>query len=729
MPLFVKAKSLGKSGLRSLRRSFLFLEKQSHEKPRWVFAIVIIITLFSLSQAAKVHGVLSIYELLPSSFPSLADLKKTEKSFNDGRSLILNVSSQKSMSEADLCLVRGWISMEVLNNTKLTKVFSPFDLRAPRIDGSKIFYPRQIELDCEKPSTSKMISLSQFANTPWDGVLVDTKKNSFLIQFDFNESAVDPKLRAFSYSVLQEFTGRWDHDIAAPLGLQTQVLGSAAYESYLGKGNKDFSRVLLLLIFVLLVFFRIFMGTWRAGFLYLISLMIALVWVIGLMGLLGGSFDILTNALMVMISVATLQDLAFVAMDQMKGMSSSRKSFRRLQFAGFFTSLTTIVGFGSLAISSLPMIRDFGIWAAAGALFEWILTFFFLPLLTRPGYFFEKWVSYEKAFAYQWVLKIKSFSNSPFLKFHFISFFVLFLPCGLHFYDEPKLMFPSTHIFRQDSESFVSQMGWEYSVSLVFTDAAVDKKELLQRAMQSPYVQRIDTATATFSSTTQNLTPLDRALAEREFFKMWRPERYFGAGDLERYHLFLKTSEISHVLKLRDEIHAFCKEHCYVSGSIVTYAEFVRRLAQTLFESLFVGLVLVSLILWVLAHVLDFSRPSLVIYCALWGPAILLILIMVFRVPINMMTSLTASVVLALTGDNIIEFLFAKKAKKFEQGMEMRFSGALVTTLMMSGACLVFLASPFDPPRTLGVLFCLGFLLSFIGDYFVFRYLWKKKVS
>lgn len=727
MQLFANVKAHGKKGLRLLNRSFLFLERRVHQKPRWVFAFIALVTVLALSQATKVRGVLSIYELLPSAFPSLAELKNTDEKFNDNRYLILNILPQKALTENEFCKVRAWISHEALNNQHVIKAFSIFDMRGIKEIDSKIFYPRSLELNCEQP-TDKTISLNQFVKSPWQGVLVDATKESFLVQFDFAESVVDPKIRAFSYPILKDFMERWEAQVGKPLQLQTEFLGSAAYESYLGKGNREFSRVHLLLLFVLLIFFRLFMGTWKAGLLYLLSLVIALIWVIGLMGAVGGSFDILTNALMVMIAVSTLQDLAFVAMDYMKSTGVARKSYRRLQLAGFFTSFTTMVGFGSLAISSLPMIRDFGIFAASGAFFEWVLTFFFLPLLTKPGSIFEHWVSYEKAVGFHFVEKIKVLSRFKFLRFHWIAFFVVLLPWGLHFYDEPKLMFPGSHIFRQDTDGFIKQMGWEYSVSVVFKDPDFAKDKIVLAMQKDPFVQKIDTAQAAFESSAGHLTGLTRSLAEREFFKMWRPDRYFGKTDLERYHLFLKTSEISDVLKLRDEVHALCGESCYASGAIITYAEFVRHLAETLFESLFVSFVLVIIILLFLAMVLDFPRPLIVVYSALWGPAVLLILIMVFRIPINMMTSLTASVVLGLTGDNIIEFMFAKDTMRFDEGMDARFPGAIVTSVMMSTACLVFLASPFAPPRTLGILFCLGFLLSLFGDYFVLRYLWNKKV-
>lgn len=699
-----------------------------HKYPKIVFAIVAAITTLALTQVSRIRTIISVYELLPTSFPSAEDLNKTNTNFNDGRYIIFEMrpKSGAPWTERSLCRIRHWVSQEAIQNTYLSKSLSLLDIRQAESGFGRLNYVRSLKLNCEHP-TNKEVSLSVFRDSPWDGMLVSSDLKSLIVSFDFNESAVNTKLRAFSYDIFEKFKNKWMNEISIPLNLETHTLGSAPYESYLSKGNKDFGRVHFLLIILLLILFRIFMGTWRSGFLYLIGLVISLIWLLGLIGFFGGSLDILSNSLFVMIAVATIQDLSFLSLDRLENKRPAIKSFIRLQMPGFFTSLTTIVGFGSLMTSKLPMIHDFGLWAACGAFIEWLMTFFFLTLLTRPGCYFEKWTNFDKAFGFKWINNLKLHQRFGRVKYHFIVVLVFLLPWGLIFYDEPKLMFSMTHIFRQDTESFYKTFGWEYSTSLVFTDPTFDKLKLLDKVSKNSFVLKIEKPDAAFSWISRNLNPDMKAIASREFLKMARVDRYFGKAGQERAHVFLKTSEISDVIKLRDQIKILCGYNCYLSGAIVTYSEFVRSLSVTLFESLFISLLLISLIIYFLASAMGFSRLGIVMYSILWGPAALLILIMILRVPINMMTSLVGSVVLGLTGDNVIEFLFGRKTSRFEKGMDVRFHGALVTTIMMSIACLVFLASPFDPPKTLGVLFSLGFFLILFGDYYVLKYLWRQK--
>ncbi|HWB79250.1 MAG TPA: MMPL family transporter, partial [Nannocystaceae bacterium] len=54
---------------------------------------------------------------------------------------------------------------------------------------------------------------------------------------------------------------------------------------------------------------------------------------------------------------------------------------RRVGLSCFATSATTAMGFASLALSSMPMLRAFGLWAAGGVMLAWALLLFVGPLL------------------------------------------------------------------------------------------------------------------------------------------------------------------------------------------------------------------------------------------------------------------------------------------------------------------------------------------------------------
>jgi uncharacterized protein len=54
---------------------------------------------------------------------------------------------------------------------------------------------------------------------------------------------------------------------------------------------------------------------------------------------------------------------------------------RRVGLSCFATSATTAMGFGSLALSSMPMLRAFGLWAAGGVMLAWALLLVAGPLL------------------------------------------------------------------------------------------------------------------------------------------------------------------------------------------------------------------------------------------------------------------------------------------------------------------------------------------------------------
>lgn len=97
------------------------------------------------------------------------------------------------------------------------------------------------------------------------------------------------------------------------------------------------------------------------------------VWTLGALGLSGQSINILTSVLPTLVMVIGFTDTVHLMLAtrrrRMRGMTpraAAVDAVRHLTLACVVTSLTTAVGFLSLATGSLPMIRNFGIVCALG---------------------------------------------------------------------------------------------------------------------------------------------------------------------------------------------------------------------------------------------------------------------------------------------------------------------------------------------------------------------------
>ena len=116
-------------------------------------------------------------------------------------------------------------------------------------------------------------------------------------------------------------------------------------------------------------------------------------WSLGLLSLLGVKLNLISTILPVLIVVIGLTDAVHIVFDirdsRMRGIKPVRASWlavRRLGIACAGTSITTAIGFGSLAFSQIDVIRQFGITCAVGTLITFVAVILVVPLLAGTAW-------------------------------------------------------------------------------------------------------------------------------------------------------------------------------------------------------------------------------------------------------------------------------------------------------------------------------------------------------
>ncbi|MDD4280728.1 MAG: MMPL family transporter [Candidatus Methanofastidiosa archaeon] len=148
-------------------------------------------------------------------------------------------------------------------------------------------------------------------------------------------------------------------------------------------------------IFVLLVLFAIFRGISDMLFPFL-TIGIALVWILGIIGYLSIPFTMMFVALApLLLGIAVDYAIHIVfryreERDEGKDVAEALGTcLMNTGTAVFLSAITTIFGFSSFFISDLPPIRNFGLLAVLGIFFSFVLVVTMLPALTvlrdRPG--------------------------------------------------------------------------------------------------------------------------------------------------------------------------------------------------------------------------------------------------------------------------------------------------------------------------------------------------------
>jgi len=117
-------------------------------------------------------------------------------------------------------------------------------------------------------------------------------------------------------------------------------------------------------------------------------------WTVGALGLAGEPINTLNSILPALVMVVGFTDAVHFMMDIRRGRSQGRSpmdaaavSLRHLFLPCFLTSVTTAIGFGSLAVAQIDVIQRFGVACAVGAMLNFVAVVPLVPLLasTRLG--------------------------------------------------------------------------------------------------------------------------------------------------------------------------------------------------------------------------------------------------------------------------------------------------------------------------------------------------------
>lgn len=709
-----------------LRNSFLLCIKYA-----WTVCLLsTLLFVFFGYQTKNITQSVSIEDQLDPDMQSSKDLETLKDSFGSRSSLglIIYPSAKIGFTNAELCSLQEKINSSVRSGNMVSDFISPFKLRYAEHKESTLSYQRVLPNPCEE-KTQQNNPLAPLAGTPWKTLLTDNSARD--LTFNFTLYPKDPP--GFYGDFDAEGIERFMKDLESYLPESFYWTGPLAMQFYTLKGMAQSNWLNFVVIMIIWITIRLYFGTWRGGAIFLLSLFFSTSVVYGGMAMAGHSMDMLSSCLFLILAVSSLEDFIFVAQHQLEKNEGFVKSHLELITPSFFTSLTTILGFGSLMTSDLLPIQRFGMWAAIGATTEFIAMFLLVPAFMQKFPSWRNWVNEKKAFTLAKTKKIvKKKPSSLFARFALLVFiFSIFSIKNFRLSQTPSEMFPKDHPYQKMIDYVRGNRGWEAEASLFFDHTVPEEKKLqiITFAEKEKSVQKIEHHRQAYDFITSKVTDtLAKDMVKMEFEHSKFAERYLSDSKDERAILYLKTTNTQKLNELRSAIENLCPQHeCWVGGEIIAFADFSRSLIHTLFDSFFLSLVLVGIIISYLAWASRKHSYFSLIIASFWGPAVILCLIYAFDLSINFVTCIIASTLVGLTGDNAIQFIFAAKDESLEKGIEERGPSSLYCALTMGLCSLVFLGSYFEAPKILGVLLAAGFFFSLIGDVWILNGLTPSK--
>lgn len=673
----------------------------------------------ALAGLPRLHKVVSFDDQLDPFFASSRDVTRLRELYPDDPNLFLWF---RARNREEACDARRFLEGLGERYPEIRSYSSPFDLRRADSTPGRLVYPKVLAEVCEGIGNFSLLE-----GSAWDGLLTKSPSWDFVAEL----TVARPAEAGEWGRVPVEFLA----DLRRDLDARPDVLwfGDLPRDHHMKAAvERDQLLYVLLAVFVMLGC-RFFFGTWKSGAIYLVTLGVSGGIVLGCMGWMGHPLDALGISLVLLLALASIEDFSFVSAWQARRPEAPKRGFVVLSAPSFFTSLTTVIGFGSLGVSDLAIDARFGFWSAVGALLEWAMVMIVLPSFLRHFRLSLNWVDPARAVGLRWAERLGAWTPSR----RSARLSMVVIPAALLGVatlapeQDPARIFGPGHPLRVARDELSKERGWTAVESLVFEPgvSAEEEKSVLSEVARDARVARVLGESEALEWVLHGEEdPARRALIEREFSVSKPSERFRAKTGQRRALLYLRSSDTRELEQLLRKVEALCPQRqCFLAGPLTAFADFSQSFLKTLLESLAVSFALVLALALGLAHSLG-AKGALkaLLPSMLWGPAALTAFIAVSGVEINSVTCVVMSITIGLAGDNAIQYLFFSGKGGLKKGVERWAGASFATTALMSLAGLSLLFSIFHPSRELGWLLEVGFVSMALGEVWMLKAFLKE---
>lgn len=220
-------------------------------------------------------------------------------------------------------------------------------------------------------------------------VAASGQTTGILIEVDPNKTDFDSR-KAFIRGV-QDIVERHSRP-----DLEIRVAGGPVFDSAMGRySERDYKTTApAMLLFIVVIAWLVYRRMSAIGMLVGV-VVLALLWIFGLMGALGIDINILSIALLPLIVAVGIADTVHVLSEYVQELAkgkpaeaAARDSAIEVLQPCFFTSATTMAGFLSLLVSDLAPVREFGWLASLGVASAFVISLTLVPITlhrTKPA--------------------------------------------------------------------------------------------------------------------------------------------------------------------------------------------------------------------------------------------------------------------------------------------------------------------------------------------------------
>jgi len=341
------------------------------------------ITAYLASQLPKLKINNETETFIPDDHPSQVLNRHLKKTFGDNNMMILAIEAkkgtiyQKSILKKIIALTD---ELETIDNVEDVTSLANVKNIIGTEDGMEVkpIFDIYEEIDDDVLENIKKVLHSW---SFYEGSMISTDDRSTIIIIEFPKFA-DIKTKAALHSDLIKLMDGFSFDEA-----NLYLAGKPVAEVEMGRFMQQDMKLLIpfvlaVIVVVLFLSFRSFLGV----VLPLCCIIMATINCMGMMSLLGIELSIMGTIIPVVLvaigSAYSIHVIHHFFIELKSGMSAKEavvKTFERVGLSVLLAGLTTMAGFGSLGMSAVVPIRDFGIFVALGTGVALIVALTFIP--------------------------------------------------------------------------------------------------------------------------------------------------------------------------------------------------------------------------------------------------------------------------------------------------------------------------------------------------------------
>ncbi|MEW6201253.1 MAG: MMPL family transporter, partial [bacterium] len=351
----------------------------SMDHPKLVIIITLVLTLFFLAQFPKIKIDTDPENMLEKNERVRVFHNAVKERFGINDLIVIGIVNESGVFKADILNRIDKISQEIvkIKGIKVDDFISPSFSDDVTAGGGLIEVKRFIEGAVGSDVEAKKIGIAILGNTLYADKLASSDKKGIALYVPIERKDQAHRISREIEKIIRKYKGDEKYYIAG-LPVAEDTFG---YEMFLQMGiTAPLAGMVVFLI--LLYFFR----RLKLVFSPMIVAMVSIVWTMGLLIGTGFTVHIMSSMIPIFLMPISVADSVHILSeyhDKFAVLRDKRKTLEAVMGELFipmlFTSLTTMVGFASLALTPIPPVRIFGLFVAFGILVAWILTVTFIP--------------------------------------------------------------------------------------------------------------------------------------------------------------------------------------------------------------------------------------------------------------------------------------------------------------------------------------------------------------